>query len=74
MSGIFVSNTHMQKNEYIDFNKYLVLDGVWFIINFVIWHIEAETKWPIFRKWHIQVHFREWKYRSYDQYFTELRS
>ena len=24
-------------------------------------HIEAETKWTAFRRWHFQVHFREWK-------------
>ena len=26
------------------------------------WHIEAETKWPSFRKRHIQMHFLEWWY------------
>ena len=26
----------------------------------VLKHIEAETKWPLFRRWHFQVHFLEW--------------
>ena len=26
-----------------------------------VYHIDAETKWPPFRRWHFQMHFLEWK-------------
>ena len=30
------------------------------------WHIEAETKWPPFRRRCFQMHFLEWKYLNFD--------
>ena len=37
-------------------------------------HIEAETKWPPFRRRHFQMHFPEWKYLNFDSNFTEICS
>ena len=37
-------------------------------------HIDAETKWPTFRRRHVQVRFLEWKYMNFDWYFTEFYS
>ena len=35
-------------------------------------HIEAETKWPTFRRQHFQMNFLESKYVNFDWYFTEV--
>ena len=36
------------------------------------WHIGAETKWPIFCWWHIQMHVFGWKLLHFDLNFTEV--
>ena len=38
------------------------------------WHIEAETIWPPFCRWHIQMQIVEWKYMNFDWNFTEICS
>ena len=30
------------------------------------YHIEAETIWPTFRRWHFQMHLNEWKCMNFD--------
>ena len=35
-------------------------------------HIEAETKWQPFLRWHFQMLFLEWKCMNFYQYFTEV--
>ena len=37
-------------------------------------HIEAETKWVPFSRWHFQLHFRELKCVNFDEDFTEVCS
>ena len=38
------------------------------------WHIEAETKWPPFYRWHFKVHFLEWKPLNFKDDYTETCS
>ena len=40
----------------------------------MLYHIEAETKWPQFSRWHFQMHFLEWKCINFDRCFTEVCS
>ena len=42
--------------------------------SFIIYHIEAETKWPPFCRRHFQMHFLEWKCLNIDYNFTEVCS
>ena len=39
-----------------------------------IWHIEADTKWPPFRKRRFHMRFLEWKCRNFAQDFTAICS
>ena len=38
------------------------------------WHIEANTKWEQLGRWHIQMHFLEWKLLYFDWDFIEICS
>ena len=37
-------------------------------------NIEAETKWPPFCRWYIQMHFLEWKCSHFNWNFTDVSS
>ena len=36
-------------------------DGCMYLQASISYHIEAETKWPTFSRWHFQMHFLVWK-------------
>ena len=38
------------------------------------YHIEAETKWPTFRRRHFQTYFLQWKCLNFDENVTEVCS
>ena len=43
-------------------------------VNYMILHIEAETKWLPFSRWHFHVHFLQWKCMNFDKDFTYVCS
>ena len=40
----------------------------------LLYHIEAETKYPTFRKQNFQTYFQQWKCLNSDKNFTEVCS
>ena len=44
------------------------------IMNLLLYHIEAETKWLPFSRWHFQMHFLELQSLYFDGNFIEICS
>ena len=54
--------------------RWQILKGCMVTCDDISYHIEAETKWPPFRRRHFQVHFHEWKLLNFKCTFNELCS
>ena len=55
------SQAHWHGNTHIHINMYREADDSFYIVAYRNLYIEAETKWPIFCRRNLQMHFLQWK-------------
>ena len=54
--------------------RWVVILSMYCAIIILYWLISPGTKWLLFRRWYLQMHFPEWNLLYWDQNFTEVCS